>query len=102
MSRLEKLQELLRKDPKNNFARYGLAMEYRSRGNLEQARQVFGELMERSPDYTPLYFQLGSTLQDLGEIDEAARIFKQGIQVAESSRDLHARDELQAALDLLE
>ncbi|HLV02509.1 MAG TPA: tetratricopeptide repeat protein [Acidobacteriota bacterium] len=101
MNRLEKLQELLRKNPRNTFARYGIAMEYRSQGDLERARQALEELMEQAPDYTPLYFQLGSTLQDLGKIEEAADIFQRGIRVAEAKQDFHARDELRAALDLL-
>ena len=102
MNRLEKIRELLRKNPQNTFARYGLAMEYRSQGNLELARQAFTELMDQSPEYTPLYYHLGSTLQDLGEPGEAARIFQQGIQIAESNQDFHARDELQAALAILQ
>jgi len=40
MSRLEKLKDMLKDDPTDAFVRYGLAMEYRTEEQYEEAEQI--------------------------------------------------------------
>ena len=47
MDRLGKLKNLLEKNPANSFALYGIAMEYRSCGELERASRYFKELLNQ-------------------------------------------------------
>lgn len=101
-SKLERLQEFLARNPGDSFARYGLAMELRQLGRFAEAREHFETLLARDPQYTPAYYHFGMLLLDLGEGDQAVRIFRTGIAVAQAQGNLHARDELQAALALLE
>ena len=54
------LKEILTMDPKNSFARYGLAMELAGRGEIEAALSEFATLLEQNPDYTAGYF-MGSS-----------------------------------------
>ena len=100
-NRLEILRNLVEQNPKDSFSRYGLAMEYRNGGDLEAALNEFRALMAADPDYVAAYFHGGQTLERLGRAGEAAAIYREGIEAATRKGDLHARSEMQGALDLL-
>jgi tetratricopeptide (TPR) repeat protein len=99
--RMEVLRSMLAQDPKNTFARYGLAMELIKAGKPEQAVEEFQNLLAASPDYAAGYFHAGRTLENMGRIDEAREMYEQGIAVTTRTGDTHTRSELQAALDVL-
>ena len=99
--RLGKLKSLLEKNPANSFALYGIAMEYRSRGDLERATTCFEELLSRFPGYCAAFLQHGLTLAALGELEGARRVYEQGIRVCEEAGDDHAASELREALQQL-
>ena len=99
--RLEILLNLVQQNPADSFMRYGLAMEYRNAGNLEAAVAEFRKLMTADPDYSPAYFHGGQTLERLGRLEEARELYTKGVEVTTRKGDLHARDEMQGALDLL-
>ena len=99
--RLGKLKSLLEKDPANSFALYGIAMEYRSRGELERASEHFEELLTRFPGYRAAFMQHGLTLAGLGEVERARQVYEKGIRVCQEAGDAHAASELREALELL-
>jgi len=92
---------MLDQNPRDSFARYGLAMEYAKSGELETAVAEFRRLLEMNPDYAAAYFHGGQTLEKLGRIQDAREIYSKGIEVTARTGDQHTRSELQAALDLL-
>ena len=49
-SRIDLLLEFIRQKPGDPFPRYALAMEYKNADRLEEARQIFDELMTTSPE----------------------------------------------------
>jgi Flp pilus assembly protein TadD len=100
-TRLETLKSLSAQNPQDAFLRYGLAMEYRNAGDLESALREFQGLMEGNPDYCATYFHAGQTLERLGRTEEARAVYQKGIEATTRKGDLHARSELQGALDLL-
>ncbi len=100
--RIAKLKEFLIKDPNDSFTRYALALEHAGRGETELAASMLKDLLQRDPKYIPAYQQLGYAYQKLERRDDAIEIFKRGIQVATEQGDLHARSEMQDALDELE
>ena len=100
-ARLETLLNLVEQNPADSFLRYGLAMEYRNTGDLEAAVGEFHKLMAADPDYGPAYFHGGQTLERLGRLEEARELYLKGVEVTIRKGDLHARDEMRAALDLL-
>jgi Flp pilus assembly protein TadD len=100
-TRLETLKSLSAQNPQDSFLRYGLAMEYRNTGDLESAMREFQELMDANPDYSATYFHAGQTLERMGRRDEARAVYEKGIEVTTRKGDMHARSELQGALDLL-
>ncbi len=100
-NRTETLKSMLAQDPRNTFARYGLAMEYANSGELDDAMEQFRALLEVNPDYAAGYYHAGRTLERLGKLEEAREMYKAGIDVTTRTGDNHTRSELQAALDLL-
>ena len=59
-------------DPKNTFARYGLAIEYVNRGEIETGLAEFETLLSANPDYTAGYFMAAQTLAKEERVPEAA------------------------------
>ena len=98
--RLDVLKNMLEQDPRNGFARYGLAMEYVNRGEHEQAMTEFDTLLSADPDYVPGYYHAGRTLEKMTRIDDARAMYERGIAAAKRKGDQHALSELQAALDM--
>ena len=100
-NRLEVLKNMVEQNPRDSFARYGLAMEYANSGQMESAVAEFHALLEVNPDYAAAYFHGGQVLEKLGRLDEARQTYEHGIEVTSRTGDQHTRSELQAALDLL-
>jgi predicted Zn-dependent protease len=98
MDRIATFRSFISKSPADPFPRYGLAMEHKTRGELDQAWTQFQELLGSFPDYVPTYLMAGGTLVALGRSAEAAEIYRRGIDVATRRGDSHARRELETAL----
>lgn len=101
MDRQETLRAMLSQDPRNTFARYGLAMEHAKSGQLDEAVEEYRVLLENDPNYAAAYFHGGQALENLGRVEEARQWYEHGIEVTSQTGDAHAQSELQAALDLL-
>lgn len=101
MDRLEMLSAFVAQNPKDAFARYGLAMEYANSGQTETALSEFGKLLEINPDYTAGYQMAGQTLLRAGRNDEAREMLKNGVASAQRTGNRHAQSEMEAMLDEL-
>jgi predicted Zn-dependent protease len=101
MDKIERLKEILTLDPKNSFARYGVAMELVSRGDTAAALSEFDILLSNDPDYTPGYFMAAQTLAGAGKKPEAIARLKAGIGCAARAGNSHALSEMQTMLDAL-
>ena len=102
MDKTAALKEILVLDPRNSFARYGLAMELANRGDVAAALAEFDTLFANDPDYTAGYFMSAQTLANAGRRPEAMERLKAGIACAARSGNSHALSEMQAMLDELE
>lgn len=100
-SRREILEQFVAARPADAFARYGLALECAKLGDDRAAATHFQHLVEKHPDYVATYFQYGQFLAKLGREAEARKMLSAGIVVAQRAGDIHARDEMQAALNSL-
>lgn len=100
-SRREILEQFVATRPGDAFARYGLALECVKLGDDQAAAGHFQHLIEHHPDYVAGYFQYGQFLARLGRDEEARKMLSQGIVVAQRAGDIHARDEIQGALNSL-
>jgi predicted Zn-dependent protease len=102
MDKIAGLKEILALDPKNSFARYGIAMELANRSDIEGALAAFDTLLADDPDYTAGYFMSAQTLAGAGKKTEAIARLKAGIGCAARSGNSHALSEMQGMLDELE
>jgi predicted Zn-dependent protease len=100
-SRKQQIEEMLAEDPTDPFLRYGLAMEHISAGDDPSAVDCLQELIMVAPDYVPAYQQLGQTLLRQGRTAEARQAWRRGVEAAQKTGNLHARDEMQGFLDSL-
>jgi len=97
-TRREFLEDTLRQDPTNTFARYGLAMELAG-SEPAIAWTHFEYLLHHQPEYAATYLQAGIFLIKQGRLGEARQVLAKGVEVTGRQGKYHARAELQAALD---
>lgn len=92
---------MLADDPRDEFLRYGIAMEYRKEGDLDTAALKFRELLKDSPEYVPSYFRLGEIYAEQEQVGNARAILQQGIETAVRVGDTHAAGEMTEFLQSL-
>lgn len=100
-SRTEMLLGFIRQRPDDPFPRYALAMEYKNAGRLDEARQLFAELMAASPSYTATYLHAGNLFVALGDAAQARSVYEAGIAACGRAGDAHTRGEIEGALAAL-
>jgi predicted Zn-dependent protease len=98
MDRIAMLKDILSQNPRDSFARYGVAMEYANSGKLPEALDEFETLLKEHPDYTAGYFMAAQTLSKANRSDEAKKMLQQGIAAAQRTGNEHARSEMEGML----
>jgi predicted Zn-dependent protease len=101
MDKITGLQEILALEPGNSFARYGVAMELVSRGEVAAALAEFDTLLTNDPGYTQGYFMAAQTLARAGRKSEAIKRLEAGIISATRDGNSHAISEMQGMIDEL-
>jgi tetratricopeptide (TPR) repeat protein len=99
MNRIEKIIEFLKQQPKDNFLRHALALEYIKIGEGIKARDLFLEILTASPDYIGSYYHLAKCLEQLQDKNEAIIWYEKGMAAAKMAKDDHAYRELQGAYE---
>ena len=94
--RIHLLKEYIEQDPEDPFNRYALAMEYYEEAP-NTALQYLGELVSDQPDYLPTYYKLAHLYWELEMWNDADRVFKQGIKLAEQKSENKTLHELKSA-----
>src|SRR3954470_14699938 len=98
MDRIAMMKDILSQNPRDSFARYGLAMEYANSGKWPEALDEFETLLKEHPDYTAGYFMAAQTLSKVGKTDEARQMLTRGIASAERTNNAHAKSEMDGML----
>jgi len=96
--RLAVLEKMTGSGSKDPFAWYGLALEYKSLGRMDDAVATFGKLRAIDPAYVPQYLMCGSLLIELGRPAEARTWLTEGAAAARAKGDGHALSEIEDAL----
>ncbi len=97
--RVSQLKEILAHDPKNQMARYALALEFANAGQLETAMFEFRQLLVDHPTYVPGYQMLAQTMMRAGLSNDARDTLRKGIEAAVTAGNTHAQSEMQGMLD---
>ena len=96
------LESFVAANPKDAFARYGLAIECANQGDHEVAIGHFQELVAANPDYVTGYFQYAQLLARLSRNDEARQVAVNGITAARKTGNSHAQAEMEEFLRSLD
>lgn len=99
MNRVERIQEMLQSNPKDNFLRHALALEYIKLQNDSEAQKWFEAVLHDSPDYVGSYYHLAKLFERNGQTDLAITWYEKGMQMAKQLNQQHAFNELRAAYD---
>lgn len=95
------LSGILEQNPKDAFARYGLAMAYAAEGKMDEALREFATTTEYNPDYVPAYQMAAQTLLKAGRMDEARARLQAGLAACERTGNAHAASEMQGMVEEL-
>ncbi|MEX6687615.1 hypothetical protein QTN47_08940 [Danxiaibacter flavus] len=99
MNRIERIQEMLATNGKDNFLRHALALEYIKTGEEAKAKELFIAILEEFPDYIGSYYHLAKLLERSGEREQAIEWYEKGMSAAKNAKDQHAYNELQSAYE---
>jgi tetratricopeptide (TPR) repeat protein len=99
MDKIAMLTEILKQNPADAFARYGLAMAYAAEDKNDDALREYAETTDRNPDYVPAYQMSAQLLLKAGRTDEAKLRLQAGLAACERTGNTHAASEMTGMLD---
>ena len=102
MDRVEKLLEMLKESPADDFLTHALALEWIKQGDDEKARKLFEDILDRNPNYTGSYYHLGKLLERQGNNTGALKVYDTGMQLTKKFGEQRAYQELKSAQEELE
>ena len=100
--RMQTLRQMLEKTPDDAFLLYAIALEHKKLSEFPQALDYLKRVLEKDPAYAVAYHQAGLVHELAGDLEAARKSYRDGMAAAEHKGDLHAREEMHAALMLIE
>ena len=97
-SRIRKLQSFLEATPDDSFLKHALALEYVKEDDDTTARVVFEELLQRDQHYIGSYYHLAKLRERSNDLQAAVACYRKGLEESKQAGDMHAYNELNAAL----
>ena len=98
-SRIDAFREMVRKNPENHLAHFGLANEAHKAGLWDEAVAHYREYLARYDDEGNAYGKLAESLERLGRADEARAALEQGIAASRRFGHPTMAAELEERLD---
>lgn len=99
--RLQKLAEMLEKQPNDTFLLYAMGMEYLGMGDVNVAEKYFNQVLEVDSNHIATHYQLGILFTQQNRENEAQLVLEKGFELAKQKGDLKTQNELRSALDEL-
>ncbi len=99
--RLQKLAEMLEKQPHDTFLLYAMGMEYLGIGDVNVAEKYFKQVLEVDPLHVATHYQLGILFTQTNRENEAQTFLARGFELAKQKGDLKTQNEFRSALDEL-
>ena len=93
---------MLAKTPSDAFLLYGIALEHKKLGDAPAAIEFLDQVIAADPGYCYAYHQKGLVNESTGDVEAAKSAYRAGIAAAEKKGDAHAREEISAALSMIE
>ena len=96
---VEMFHKVLAIDPVDQVANFGLGSIYLDTGKYEEALKPLQTVVEHYRDHSAAYLVLGKTLEQLARKEEAAEVYKKGIETASRKGDLMPLKDMQNRLN---
>ncbi len=93
--------KMLERESTDPFLLYGVAMEHKNAGRLDEALVFLARTLSADSHYCYAYYQRGQVEEQRGNIAAAKQAYAEGIAMAVKVGDAHAKSELEAALMVL-
>ncbi len=100
--RMQQLLKMLEREPNDTFLLYGLALEHKKAGDAAEALTLLDRVTTLDPGYCYAYHQKGLINESQDDLEAARRAYRAGIDAARTKGDEHARQEIEAALMMIE
>jgi hypothetical protein len=100
MSRLAKLQEMLKTEPNDPFLNYAFALET-AKEDPAAGVTLLATMNEQFPEHIPAFFRRGQLLSEVGDTNGARQVLLKGIEVARRLGDDHAAAEMKELVESL-
>jgi cytochrome c-type biogenesis protein CcmH/NrfG len=97
-SRIEIFEAMARSQPQDVMVWYGLGSEYIKLEDWAKAADALRHVIEINPDYTAAYQMLGTALSNQGNLEEARRVWQEGIKTADRTGAWKARQHMEGLL----
>ena len=92
--RINELKKLLQDDPEDTFLHYALGLEYIKKGDPELALERFEILLNKYPEYLPVYYQAAQLYLENGDYQKAQNTFENGMVLARRLQEMKTYQEL--------
>ena len=96
---VEMFHKVLEIDSVDQVANFGLGSIYLDTGKYEEALGPLKTVVEHYQDHSAAYLALGKTLEKLSRKEEAADVYKKGIEAASKKGDLMPLKDMQTRLN---
>lgn len=94
MSRIDRLKEMLEKQPDDAFLYHALGLEWVKTGDEQEAERMFAKALEKNEDHVGTYYHLVNLLAKAGRTAEAVALCEKGLPACRRVGDEHAHREL--------
>ena len=91
---IEKLLKMLASGRDDPMLRFGLGSALFKENRFDEAIEHLKACIAQDANYSAAYKLLGRSLMAQGRLDEAGRVFEQGLQVARAQGDKQAEKEI--------
>jgi len=91
----------IQKDPDDLFSKFALALELLKINEVQKAQLLFETVLKQDSGYVGVYYHLGKLYQSKEQYDKALQTFRDGVQIAGTKQDQHAKSELREAIQQL-
>lgn len=91
------LKKYMKENPDDPFNKYALALEYI---DLDRniSKTYFDKLIANHPEYLPTYYHAANLYLEMNNVEEAKKLYNNGIELAEKQGDINTIKELKNAL----
>src|SRR5436305_12633171 len=93
-TRREKIEAMLKEEPKDQFLRYSLACEYDNEDRTDDSLALFQGLIADQPPHVHSFLRGAQLLVKLDRITDARAMLREGIEAAREQNELHAAGEM--------